>query len=52
MKKRDIFGKYEAKARAVLEALLEKYADAGIASVESLEILKLDPFRSLGTNEF
>lgn len=49
VKKRDIFGKYEAKARAVLEALLEKYADAGIASVESLEILKLDPFRSLGT---
>lgn len=49
VKKRDIFGMYEAKARAVLEALLEKYADAGIASVESLEILKLDPFRSLGT---
>jgi type I restriction enzyme R subunit len=31
------------KARAVLEALLQKYADAGIRSVESLEILKVDP---------
>jgi type I restriction enzyme R subunit len=49
VKKRDIFGKYEAKARAVLEALLEKYADAGIASVESLEILKVDPLRTFGT---
>lgn len=47
--KRDIFGKYEAKARAVLEALLEKYSDAGVASIESLEILKVDPLRSLGT---
>ena len=49
VKKRDIFGKYEAKARAVLEALLDKYAAAGIASVESLEILMVDPFRSFGT---
>jgi type I restriction enzyme R subunit len=33
----------------VLEALLEKYADAGIASVASLEILKVDPLRAFGT---
>jgi len=44
-----IFGKYEAKARAVLEALLDKYTDAGITSVESFEILKVDPLRSFGT---
>jgi type I restriction enzyme R subunit len=49
VKKRDIFGKYETKARAVLEALLEKYADAGILSLESMEILKVDPFRRFGT---
>lgn len=49
VKKRDIFGKYEAKARVVLEALLDKYADAGISSVETLEILKVDPFRKFGT---
>ncbi|MFN5273048.1 MAG: EcoAI/FtnUII family type I restriction enzme subunit R [Planctomycetota bacterium] len=49
VKKRDLFGKYETKARAVLEALLEKYADAGILSLESMEILKVDPFRRFGT---
>jgi len=49
VKKRDIFGKYEAKARAVLTALLDKYADSGIASVESLEILKVDPLTAFGT---
>lgn len=49
VKKRDVFGKYEAKARAVLEALLAKYADSGISSVESMEILKVDPLRGFGT---
>ncbi len=49
VKKRNVFGKYGAKASAVLEALLQKYADSGIASVESLEILKVDPLRAFGT---
>ncbi len=49
VKKRDIFGKYEAKARAVLAALLDKYADNGIVSIESLEILKVDPLTAFGT---
>jgi type I restriction enzyme R subunit len=49
VKKRDIFGKYEGKARAVLEALLEKYQDVGIQSLESLEILKVTPLRNFGT---
>ncbi len=49
VKKRNVFGKYGDKARAVLEALLQKYADSGIASVESLEILKVDPLRAFGT---
>jgi type I restriction enzyme R subunit len=49
VKKRDLFGKYGDQARAVLDALLQKYADSGIASVESLEILKVDPLRSHGT---
>jgi type I restriction enzyme R subunit len=49
VKKRNIFGKYGDKARAVLEALLQKYADSGIASVESLEILKVDPLTKFGT---
>ena len=38
-----------SKARAVLEALLDKYADGGLKSVESLEILKVDPLTSFGT---
>jgi type I restriction enzyme R subunit len=48
-KERAVFAGYGAQARAVLEALLQKYADAGIASVESLEILKVDPLASFGT---
>ena len=49
VKKRDVFGRYEARARAVLTALLDKYADSGIASVESMEILKVDPLTAHGT---
>lgn len=49
VRKRDIFAKYEAKARDVLAALLDKYADSGITSVESLEILKVDPITAYGT---
>ena len=49
VKKRHVFAKYGAKSRAVLDALLQKYADSGITSVESLEILKVDPLTALGT---
>lgn len=49
VRKQDVFGKYEGKARAVLSALLDKYADSGIGSVESMEILKVDPLRAFGT---
>ena len=49
MKKRNVFAKYGDKARTVLDALLQKYADTGIKSVESLEILKVDPLTAFGT---
>ena len=49
VKKRHVFDRYGAKTRAVLEALLDKYADGGIKSVESLEILKVDPLTHFGT---
>lgn len=49
VKKRDVFAKYGDKARAVLDALLDKYADEGIVSIENNNVLKLDPFRQLGT---
>jgi type I restriction enzyme R subunit len=47
--KRNLFGKYGEQARAVLEALLQKYADSGIETVESMETLKVDPLRDFGT---
>ena len=49
VRKRNVFGKYGEKTRAVLEALLDKYADAGLKSVESLDILKVDPLSTFGT---
>ena len=49
VKKRDIFNKYGDKARKVLEALLDKYANGGVSQLENKNILKLDPFRQLGS---
>ena len=49
VKKRNYFGKYGDDARAVLEALLEKYADHGITDIEDPKILELPPFSELGT---
>ena len=49
VKKRNYFTQYGDKARAVLEALLDKYADEGITSIENNNVLKLDPFKQLGT---
>lgn len=48
VKKQDIFNKYGAEARKVLEALLEKYASDGITQLESPKVLQLDPFRKMG----
>lgn len=49
VKKRHVFAKYGEQARAVLQALLDKYADSGLRSVESLDILKVDPLTDFGT---
>lgn len=49
VKKRDIFNKYGAEARKVLEALLDKYADDGITQLENRMVLRLDPFRQMGS---
>lgn len=49
VKKRDYFTKYGPKARAVLVALLDKYADEGILTIESPKVLKLTPFTAMGT---
>jgi type I restriction enzyme R subunit len=49
VKKRNVFAKYGDQARSVLDALLEKYADSGIQSVESMDILRVEPLSTLGT---
>ena len=49
VKKRNYFTKYGEQARAVLTALLDKYADEGIGTLESAKVLRLDPFKSMGT---
>ena len=49
VRKRNYFAKYGEKARAVLEALLEKYANEGIITIESPKVLKLNPFVDMGT---
>lgn len=47
--KRNYFSKYGEKARSVIEALLNKYADEGIENMEDLEVLRIDPFNKMGT---
>lgn len=49
VKKHDVFNKYGAEARKVLEALLDKYANDGISQLENRMVLKLDPFRKMGS---
>ena len=49
VKKRNYFTKYGEKARKVIEALLDKYADEGIENIEDLAILRIEPFNQIGT---
>jgi len=49
VKKRNYFTKYGEQARAVLNALLDKYADEGIRTIENAKVLKLKPFNEIGT---
>lgn len=45
----DYFTRYEGQARAVLDALLDKYADNGVATIEDTKVLNLAPLAQLGT---
>ena len=49
VKKRDVFTEYGPVARKVLDALLDKYADEGITTIESQDIFKITPFTDLGS---
>ncbi len=49
VKKRDVFGKYGDQARAVLDALLAKYADEGVLTIDDTNVLRIPPLDALGT---
>jgi type I restriction enzyme R subunit len=50
VKKRDVFTKYGAQARAVLEALLAKYQDEGlVGELDNVKMLEIPPFSAMGT---
>lgn len=49
VKKRNYFTKYGKKAQTVLNSLLDKYAEDGLLTIETTEVLKLDPLNKLGT---
>jgi type I restriction enzyme R subunit len=49
VRKRDVFTKYGPQARAVLEALLQKYQDTGAVNIDDVQVLKIPPFDSMGT---
>ena len=49
VKKRDAFGKYGEQARAVLDALLAKYADEGVLNLDDTNVLRIPPFSAIGT---
>ena len=48
VRKRDVFTKYGEQARKVLDALLDKYADEGVATLEDISVLKVQPFNKMG----
>jgi type I restriction enzyme R subunit len=49
VKKRNAFTQYGPVARKVIDALIDKYADEGIATIESNEVLKVQPFTDFGS---
>lgn len=49
VKKRNVFVKYGETARRVIEALIDKYADEGVKTIESMEVLRVPPLDGLGT---
>jgi type I restriction enzyme R subunit len=49
VRKRDVFTKYGPQARAVLEALLQKYQDQGVIDLGDPRILQIPPLDTMGT---
>ncbi len=49
VRKRDVFTQYGPQARAVLDALLEKYRDEGVLNLDDANVLKVTPFTEMGS---
>jgi len=49
VRKRDYFTKYGEQARAVLDALLDKYTNDGVSHIEDVNVLKVQPIDRFGT---
>ncbi|MBK6697227.1 MAG: DEAD/DEAH box helicase family protein [Myxococcales bacterium] len=49
VRKRNYFTKYGDAARAVLEALLDKFANEDVDDIENIGVLKVQPLTTLGT---
>ncbi len=49
VRKRDVFTRFGPQARAVLEALLQKYQDQGVLNLDDPRILQVPPFDAMGT---
>jgi type I restriction enzyme R subunit len=49
VRKRNYFAKYGGTARAVLEALLNKYQDEGVIDLDEPNVLRIAPFAQIGT---
>jgi type I restriction enzyme R subunit len=49
VRKRNYFAKYEDAVKQVLNALLDKYADTGVFTIENIDILKVKPFTKFGS---
>jgi len=49
VRKRDVFTQYGPQARAVLEALLQKYQDYGVINLDDPQVLQIPPFDRMGT---
>ncbi len=49
VRKRDVFTQYGPKARAVLDALLDKYRDEGVLTLDDTNVLRVSPFTAMGS---
>ncbi|KLD62078.1 EcoAI/FtnUII family type I restriction enzme subunit R [Dyella japonica] len=49
VRKRNVFTEYGPVARQVIAALIDKYADSGVQTIESMDVLRLPPIDHLGT---